>query len=154
MLPLRATKGEGMNLKHLTDDTLLKDTDQLVQRERDLLGELLHHLKEIDRRKLFCTLGCSSIYDYCIKRLGYSEDQAYRRISAMRLLKEIPEIDEKIRDGSLTLTKIGMAATFFRREKEHYFTPQAKIAILNKIENQTSRQAEKTLILQQSVPEP
>ena len=87
-----------MNLKHLTDKTLLADTRFLVTRERELLTKVLHHLKEIDRRKLYSDLGYSSMYDFCIRHLGYAEASAHRRIKAARLLEEIPEIEKKIED--------------------------------------------------------
>lgn len=56
-------------------------TDQLVQQERELLIEILRHLREIERRRLFSALGFKSLFDYAVKRLKYSEDQAGRRIS-------------------------------------------------------------------------
>ena len=60
----------------------------------------------------------SRVYEYAIKKLGYSEDQAYRRLAAMRLLKEIPELEEKINSGSLNLTHMGMAQSLFKREQK------------------------------------
>jgi hypothetical protein len=42
-----------MNLRKLTDLSLLEKTTELVQRERELLTEILHHLLEIERRRLF-----------------------------------------------------------------------------------------------------
>lgn len=95
-----------MNLKHLTDKTLLQDIKKLVQKELDSTTDVLHHLKEIERRKLFCDLGHSSMIDYAIKELGYSETSAIRRVKAARLIKEMPEISEKINDGSLSLSNL------------------------------------------------
>ncbi len=133
-----------MNLKHLTDKTLLQDTKKLVQKELDSTTDVLHHLKEIERRKLFCDLGHSSMIDYAIKELGYSETSAIRRVKAARLIKEMPEISEKINDGSLSLSNLAKADVFFKREdiKE----PAKKRIILKKIENQSARQCEKTLM--------
>ena len=92
-----------MNLKHLTDSTLLKDTKFLASREREITVQILHHIKEIDRRKLYSDLKYSSIYEYCKKELCYSEGSAHRRIHAARMLKEMPEIEEKIESGALSL---------------------------------------------------
>jgi hypothetical protein len=138
-----------MNLKNIDDDTLLKDIDLLVRDERNLLVKVLHHLREIDRRKLFSTLKFGSLYEYATKRLGYSEDQAYRRISAMRLLREIPELEEKISSGSLSLTNLGLAQTFFKREQKSLndkVSRSLKIEVLKKLEDKSKRDAEKVII--------
>ena len=37
-----------MNLKHLTDKTLLTDIKALVIKEREFLTKILHHLKEME----------------------------------------------------------------------------------------------------------
>lgn len=133
-----------MNLKHLSDETLLKDTKRIAQMERDVITKVLHHLKEVERRKLFSDLGYSSMMNYAIKELGYSEGSAVRRINASRLLKQIPEIEKKIIDGSLSLTNLSQASTFFKQEdiKE----PSQKKAVLGKLENMTSKEASKTLL--------
>lgn len=44
-----------MNLKHLTDSTLLADTKTLVRQEQALLIKTLWHLKEVDGRRLYAT---------------------------------------------------------------------------------------------------
>ncbi|MFL5786262.1 MAG: hypothetical protein ACJ76H_16705, partial [Bacteriovoracaceae bacterium] len=64
-----------MKLNHLTDETLLQDTLKLVEHERNISGRVLWHLHEIERRKLFVELKCSSLFDYCVRVLKYSEGQ-------------------------------------------------------------------------------
>lgn len=142
-----------MNLKNLSDQELLLRTDDLARRERELLNQVLHHLREIERRRLFSDLGYKSLFDYAVKRLGYSDDQAARRISAMRLLKELPELESKIASGALTLTNIGMAQTLFRQEqKVKSFTREQKIELLEKIQNKSKREAEKIIVAKASEP--
>jgi hypothetical protein len=91
-----------MNLKTLSSTELLSRTKSLVSEERRISTDVLHHLREIERRRIFAEAGFSSLFAYCVSELKYSEGSAYRRISAMRLLKECPEIEESIRDGSLS----------------------------------------------------
>ncbi len=148
-----------MNLRNLSDQVLLEKTENLARRERELLSEVLHHLKEIERRRLFSQLGYKSIFDYATKKLGYAEDQAARRISAMRLLKELPEIESKIADGSLTLTNLSMAQTLFRQESKRIaacsgFSKDEKLEFLSKIENKSKREAEKVVLAHSSEPAP
>lgn len=132
-----------MRLNHLTDETLLKDTLLLVEKERLISGRILWHLFEIDRRKLFVELKCSSLFDYCVRILKYSEGQASRRVSGARLLKELPQIAEKLESGSLNLTQMNQASFFFRDEK---ITSSAeKASILEKLEGRSTRETERIL---------
>ncbi|MEK7355656.1 MAG: HNH endonuclease [Bdellovibrionota bacterium] len=136
-----------MNLKHLTDATLDLDLLRLVRSERVLLAEILHHLREVENRRLYSAHGFSSLFAYATERLGYSEDQAARRISAMRLLKEIPEIEQKIESGALTLTHLSKAQTLFRQEKKAQ-RPRSvaqKLFVLSQLESSSKRDAEKVL---------
>ncbi|MCB9025133.1 MAG: hypothetical protein H6625_02340 [Bdellovibrionaceae bacterium] len=61
-----------MNLKYLKDHQLLARTQSLVQKERQLLTQVLHHLREVERRKLFSDLGYQSLFEYAVKDLKYS----------------------------------------------------------------------------------
>ena len=129
-----------MDLKNLTDQTLLSETIKLRGEEREILNKLLHHLREIERRRLFSSLGYTSLFDYAVRGLKYSEDQAQRRISAMRLLKEIPEIEEKIVTGELSLTNLSIAQSAFRQAPT---SREEKVEFLKGLENQSTREAQK-----------
>ncbi len=106
-----------MDLRRLKDQELLSQTKKLVQSEREILTQMLHHLKEVERRKLFSELGYQSLFEYAVKELGYSEGQAGRRLQAMRLIKEFPDIEEKISSGTLNLSNISQAQSYFRDVK-------------------------------------
>ena len=82
------------------------------------MTKLLHHLKEIDKRKLYCDLKYSSLFAYCIGELGYSEGAAQRRIVAARELALMPEIEKKIEEGKLNLTNISLVNQFIENPKE------------------------------------
>jgi hypothetical protein len=128
-----------MNLKHLTDKVLIEDTKILVSKEREVLVKLLHHLKEIDSRKLYSDLGYSSLFAYMTKGLGYSESAAVRRISAARLLKSHPEIETKIEQGSLNLTNLNQATFAFKDKSID------QKDLLLKIENKSSEETKKEI---------
>ena len=140
------------SLKTLTDETLLKETEKLVRQERELLTEILHHLREIERRRLFCEH--SSLFSYAVGVLGYSEDQACRRIAAMRLVRELPEIEESIASGELTLSHIGVAQTLFSNEKKQGrpLTSEMKTEVLGAIAGKSVREAQKAVLA--FAPEP
>ena len=63
----------------------------LVQVERAATSDVIEHLVEIDRRQLFLEQACSSLYTFCMERLGYSEDAALRRTRVTRLAERVPQ---------------------------------------------------------------
>jgi hypothetical protein len=142
-----------MKLNHLTDQALLESAKQLAQTERETLTKILHHLREIERRRLYCDAGCASLFEYAVKCLHYSEGQAGRRIQAMRLIKEIPEIEQKIQSGALSLSNISQAQSFFRDAATgtpgggpKIITRETKLRVLERLENKTSRDGQRELI--------
>lgn len=134
-----------MNLQTISDKKLLQATEEIAQRERANTVALLYHLKEIDRRRLFADLRYSSLFDYTVKHLKYSEDQAFRRIAAARLLAEVPEIARSIESGQLTLTNVTIAENMFRRQKKsgRALSADDKRQFLNGLAGKSSREAEK-----------
>ena len=92
------------SLSGLPDQVLLAHTRSLVLHEQALQLAVLDHLREINARHLHLRLGCSSLFDYAVRELGYSEGAAWRRIKAMRLCAETAGTRERLQDGSLTLS--------------------------------------------------
>ena len=92
------------SLSGLPDQVLLAHTRSLVLHEQALQLAVLDHLREIQARHLHLRLGCSSLFDYAVRELGYSEGAAWRRIKAMRLCAETAGTRERLQDGSLTLS--------------------------------------------------
>lgn len=137
-----------MNLKSLPNEVLINDIDNLVKREREITAQVLGHLREIDRRKLYADLKCSSLFDYCVKKLKYSEGQASRRVKACRMLQEMPSIAKKIEEGTLNLSLINQVAGFIKNE--NITDPKIKEEIVAKIEKKTAREAEAILHLMSS----
>jgi hypothetical protein len=134
-----------MNLTKITDSNLIANTETLAREERGLLTKVLHHFREIERRRLYSSLGYKSLFDFATRKLGYSEDQAYRRIAAMRLLSELPDVETSIRSGALSLTHICLAHQHFQREKKcagQALSAEAKTSVLEKIANRSIRKAE------------
>lgn len=133
-----------MNLKHLTDRQLLLDTKTIAQEDRKITAKLLHHLKEVETRKLYSEAGYTSLFNYVVQELGYSDGSAARRINSARLLKDLPELEKKIKDGSLTLSNLSKAADKFRHER--ITNKEIKKEILSVIENSSSRECDRTLL--------
>lgn len=145
-------------LRTIESEDLLFRTQNLALQERKIQIAFLHHLKEIERRKLFLERGFSSLFDYLTKELSYSESSAYRRIQAMRLLKDIPEIETKLTEGSISLTTASLIQSHFRKQKalspgtvSQSSQPSSqgeadKTKLLSHLENKSTREVEKHLL--------
>ena len=92
------------SLSGLPDQVLLAHTRSLVLHEQALQLAVLDHLREIHARHLHLRLGFSSLFDYAVRELGYSEGAAWRRIKAMRLCSDTAGTRERLQDGSLSLS--------------------------------------------------
>ena len=101
----------------LSDRALLRQTSTLVRHERHLQGAIIDHLAEIEARRLFLRRGCSSLFDYAVRELGYSDAAAGRRIGAVRLCADQPGARERLRDGSLTLSAAAELQWAFDRQR-------------------------------------
>ncbi|HEY8278923.1 MAG TPA: hypothetical protein VIH99_04825, partial [Bdellovibrionota bacterium] len=128
------------SLKTLGDKELLLRTLELAAKTRQATVELLRHMREVERRQLHLTLGHSSMYDYVIKELKYSEGGAYRRIQAMRLLRDVPEAAQKIEEGTLTICTAAKVQTASGKSPG-----EDKGKILASVEGKTTREAEREL---------
>ena len=101
----------------LSDRALLRATSTLVRHERYLQGAIIDHLAEIEARSLHLRRGCSSLFDYAVRELGYSDAAAGRRIGAVRLCADQPGARERLRDGSLTLSAAAELQWAFDRQR-------------------------------------
>ena len=91
----------------------------------------------VDERRLYCDFKYGSLYTYAIKALGYSEGEAYRRVKASRLLKDFPEVKEKIQKGKLTLTNAAILEGFFKNSSRNLVE---KRSLLKACEGKSSRE--------------
>jgi 5-methylcytosine-specific restriction endonuclease McrA len=98
----------------LSGAELIKRTQDLVVVERRATMDLIEHLREIERRMLFLEMGYSSLFEFVVKHLGLSEGSAQRRISAMRLIRDVPEARAKLDSGEITLSNASQIQTVFR----------------------------------------
>jgi 5-methylcytosine-specific restriction endonuclease McrA len=118
-----------------------------VEKETELLIQILHLLAEIERRR-FYSKSYPSLFEYCVRELKYSSGSAQRRIDTMRAMKLMPEIEEKLQTGELQMVVVSQAQSFFRQEKKigKNYDLEAKRQILAKLENKSSRECEKELV--------
>jgi hypothetical protein len=132
----------------LPDLELLAQTKSLATQERKIGIDVLHHLREIEARRLFASLGFSSLFEYCVKELGYAGGSAHRRISAMRLLREVPEYESKLQEGTVTVSSLSQLQGFLVQEKRQLgkvYPKEAKIELLEQVEGKSFEQTARVL---------
>ncbi|HAG90580.1 MAG TPA: hypothetical protein DCL41_01840, partial [Bdellovibrionales bacterium] len=108
---------------------------ELRQKEKRITSEILNKLQEMEDSRQYLAMGHNSLFDYLARGLGYSEATAYQRQACVRLAKEVPEIKQKIDQGSLTLSAVTTAFKLLRKK------PLAeKRKVLKSMEHKSSRE--------------
>jgi len=138
-----------MRLQTLNDNALLSHVQQIAASERKIYSQIIEALEEIERRKLYLARGYSSLYTFCTDYLKYSQGAAHRRLSSMRLVKNMPsshkdKIKEKIETGSVNLTHLSQVATAIRTMPR--LTNHQKMKLVERVENTSRDECEKRLI--------
>ena len=101
----------------LSDDRLLERTKELSGIEHHLEVVVIDHLREIQKRRLYLRRGFSSLFDYAVRELGYSDAAAWRRIKAMRLCADVDGVRERLQNGSMTLNAAAQLQHAFDRQE-------------------------------------
>ena len=97
----------------LGDQQLLNQTKRLAANQRCLEVHILDHLDEIDRRGLALRRGFSSLFDYAVRELRFTDASAQRRIQTMRLCRRHGWVRASLQSGELSLTSAAQLETTF-----------------------------------------
>jgi hypothetical protein len=114
------------SLSRLSDSQLIKRLDALVQKERETTLDVIRHIIEFDRRKLYLGIGYGSLYKYCILHLGFSEPAAMRRIKTARCIVDFPEIGRLLEKNQLNLTSVCKLAGILNEENKDELLQEAR----------------------------
>ena len=98
------------NLARKSNALLLAELHALIRRGHEHEAELLGYLAEVDERRLYAEQAASSMFVWCMQRLGFSEDVAYKRLQACRAARRFPVILALVAQGELHLTAVNLLA--------------------------------------------
>jgi hypothetical protein len=146
-----------MEVKFLSNVDLVARLGKLVQTERKITHLILECIAEVDARRIYLERAYPSLYEFLIQEFGYSPSAAIRRIESARLLREVPEISQKIESGSLNLSqlsKMQQAVRTVQKLEARKIGTSEKRELLAKIENTTHAQTEVILAQEFSLPIP
>ena len=97
--------------------------------------KMLHFLNDLERRRSYLDLGYSSVFDYCVRKIGYSRSAAGRRVQAARCARRYPEVFAMLRAHELSF---GIAALI-----EPILTDDNKDSILERVRGTSHREVER-----------
>jgi hypothetical protein len=120
------------SLDHVSDADLLARVGCAAQHERHSTAQLIALLMEVDARRLYLAEGCSSLFTYCMQVLHLTEHAAYGRIEAARAARKFPVVLERIADGTLSLTAVGLLAP--------HLTPDNYVTVLDAARHKTKNE--------------
>jgi hypothetical protein len=102
-----------------SDDELLSIARRLIGAERKLTAKLVAYLAEIEARRLHLIAGYASMFDFCTRGLGLSENEAFRRIAAARLGRRFPVVHSLLASGAVHLTTLELLREHLTDENHH-----------------------------------
>jgi hypothetical protein len=128
----------------LSDAELLSRLPLLVRAEHEATADVVEHLVEVERRRLYLEQACSSLNKYCEERLGYAEDAAFKRARVAKLSLQFSRALEELRSGAIHLTGLVPLAP--------HLTPDNADSLLNEARGKSRRALE--LVLARRFPRP
>lgn len=113
-------------LQTLSDSDLLARLPAVVRTERMATANVIEHLAEVDRRRLYLQAACPSLNQYCIERLGYSKEAAYKRARVARLVQRVPAALTELESGAIHLTGLSVIADHLTPENQNELLPACR----------------------------
>jgi len=141
--------------RHLSEVQLLTQTKTAALTEQSATFALLEYLCEIDQRRAYASELYSSLFDYLVRGLNYSESQSAERVAAVRLMRQNEEARESIQTGKLTLTSAAQIQRFIQTERKvsnQPVTPERANVIIETCSGKSKREVEKFLLNEASAP--
>ncbi|HET9595585.1 MAG TPA: HNH endonuclease, partial [Anaeromyxobacteraceae bacterium] len=130
----------------LDSATLSRRLGELAGDERALQVEFLLHLEVFDGRRAYVEAGHASLWEFVTRALHYREGAAYRRITAMKALRRVPEAAQALRSGALSLTTLALL--------EDVLTPENAADVMERSAFKSKRDVEQLVATLQPRPAP
>jgi len=96
-----------IELQGIGDEELLARLRALVVRSNATEADLIEHLAEVDERRLYLPAR-TSLWEMCLRDLGFSENVAASRIAVARESRRFPRMLELLRAGRIHLSVLRM----------------------------------------------
>lgn len=124
-------------LGELSNDQLVAHLQAHVRSGHIWQARLIAYLVAVESRRVHLELACSSMFKFCVERLGMSEGTASRKLVASRLAQAFPSILEYLERGDVHLC----ALVVLRR----YLTEENHEELLREASRKTTRAVQEML---------
>ena len=120
------------NLKTISTNELLASTKEAVGREKSAIHNVTRHFHEIDRRRAYLPK-YNSLYMMIRSEYGYAESVAQMRVDAVKLINQVPGVEQKLETGELSMTTAAQIQTFLSLESRAHrpYSINAKIELVD-----------------------
>jgi hypothetical protein len=102
-------------LADVSNERLVAGLTKLLTAEGRTEARIVAHLAELDARRLHLRRA-PSLFDYCQRHLGLSENQAYFRIAAARVARQFPVVFELLEQRKIYLTSVALLSKYLTEE--------------------------------------
>src|SRR4051812_12376221 len=109
----------------MTTQTLHEEALKRAKNYRRSESELLEILIQIDEKKVYETLGYSSLHTYCVQALRLTDSHAYALTGVARKSSEVPELKSFIDQGELHLSNARRIVSVVTQENKKEWLEKA-----------------------------
>ncbi len=113
------------HMDQLSDDEVLANLGGVIGSRRRVTAELVAYLGEVEARRLELREACSSMYEFCCRKLRLSEGSAHRHLAAARVARSYPVVLDLLRKGRIHVTALSMLQKHLRPENYAELLAQA-----------------------------
>jgi hypothetical protein len=134
-----------------SDRGLITEIRSLIRDERFITRKLLEKIALVSQRRLYADLGYSSLLSWMMEDLRYSKSAAFRRISAAKLIHDMPEAKAMIEEGHLnvtTLTQLKSAIYQTEKETKAQISLARKEELIAKIKDKSSDDTDRIIAIE------
>ena len=110
----------------LSDEELVSQIASLCLAGKRLDARVVAHLIEVEDRALDKRSACSSMWAFCIERLGMSESETRARLNAAKLVRRFPSVLGRLERGDVHLSALRQLAPYLNDENVDTLLDAAK----------------------------
>jgi hypothetical protein len=117
----------------------------LRHREHESTVEIIESLVQCNREKAYLEHGCSTLWDFLVREMHYSNAAASRRYKAMKCAERFPQVIEMLRTHQLSLSTLAQAESLLGEVND----PDE---LLERLAGKSHREVERFVALERPVP--
>jgi len=122
-------------LTRMSDHDLVSAATHLAGEGREATADLIALLVVLEERtQAYADEGYSSLFRFCVGHLRLSEEEAYYRIAAARVVERFPAVLERLRAGTITLTAVAVL--------RKHLTAENHVGLLEAAEGRSKREVQ------------